>query len=115
MAPHYSKLTLEERARNQHGPMCLFTYTDEDLGVYKSPEYFPDIINHASMKLINREDIFVPREKLVRGLCSGVNLDVYHFGFSSLRYIEHTAKLEKAKVSYLQSFLLYSKYPILFY
>ncbi|OAD52342.1 5'-3' exoribonuclease 1 [Eufriesea mexicana] len=115
MAPHYSKLTPEEQARNQHGPMCLFLYTKQDLGIYKSPEYFPDIINHATMKLINREDIFVPREKLVRGLCPGVNLDIYHFGFSSLRYIKHTAKLEKAKVTVFQrqsdqkSMILYIK------
>ncbi|XP_071874436.1 5'-3' exoribonuclease pacman isoform X1 [Bombus fervidus] len=102
MAPRYPQITPEERARNRHGPMCLFTYTEENLGAYKAPQYFPDIINHAKVQLINREDIAVSREKLVRGLCPGVKLDVYYPGFSTLQYIEHTASLEKAKVKVFQ-------------
>lgn len=99
MAPRYPQITPEERARNRHGPMCLFTYTEENLGAYKAPQYFPDIINHAKVQLINREDIAVPREKLIRGLCPGVKLDVYYPGFATLQYIEHTASLEKVKVN----------------
>ncbi|PBC30137.1 5'-3' exoribonuclease [Apis cerana cerana] len=103
MAPHYSKLSLEEQARNKHGPMCLFTYTEEELGMYHAPEYFPNVINnYAKVQLINREDIYVPREKLVRGLCSGVRPDIYYPGFSTIQHIEHTASLEKAKIKVFQ-------------
>lgn len=117
MAPHYSKLSLEEQARNKHGPMCLFTYTEEELGMYHAPEYFPNVINnYAKVQLINREDIYVPREKLVWGLCSGVRPDIYYPGFSTIQHIEHTASLEKAKVNYLKFFSLhYFIYSTLFY
>ncbi|KZC09221.1 5'-3' exoribonuclease 1 [Dufourea novaeangliae] len=98
MAPYYPKLTPEERERNQHGPMCLYSYTEDEMGVQKAPEYFPDIVSHATVQFINYQDIIVPREKLVRGLCPGVKLDVYCPGFPTLRYIEHTWTLEKAKV-----------------
>ncbi|XP_076757496.1 5'-3' exoribonuclease pacman isoform X1 [Xylocopa sonorina] len=104
MAPHYAKLTSEERARNKHGPMCLFSYTENNLGVYKVPEYFPEVnvINHAQVQLISREDIFVPREKLIRGLCPGVKRDVYYPGFPTLQYVEHTACLAKSEVKVFQ-------------
>ncbi|XP_076236219.1 5'-3' exoribonuclease pacman [Calliopsis andreniformis] len=98
MAPYYDKLTPDEQERNKHGPMYVYSHTNENMGVYKAPEYFPDIVSYASVQLINREDIFVPREKLVRGLCPGVKLDTYCPGFPTLRYIKHTAKLEKARV-----------------
>ncbi|KOC61668.1 5'-3' exoribonuclease 1 [Habropoda laboriosa] len=44
IAPRLDKLTPEEKARNKHVPMCLFTYTEEDLGVCKAPDYFPSIV-----------------------------------------------------------------------
>ncbi|XP_003702478.2 5'-3' exoribonuclease pacman [Megachile rotundata] len=102
MAPHYDKLTPEEKARNKHGPMYCYTHTEENLGVYKAVEYFPDIISHAKALAINREDLIVPEEKLVKGLCPGVQIELYYPGFPTLRYIEHTATLEKAKVKVFQ-------------
>lgn len=99
MAPHYNKLTPEELARNKHGPMHLYSYTVENLGIYEAPGNFPSIMNHAKVQLINRQDIFVLREKLVHGLCPGVKLDIYSPGFPTLKYINHTSNLDKAKVS----------------
>lgn len=98
MAPYYDLLTPEERARNKHGPMRLYSYTEESLGTYKAPEYFRDVVSHANVRLINRDEIIVPPEKLVRGLCPNVQLDVYHPGFPTLQYIKHTAALKKAEV-----------------
>ncbi|XP_066597922.1 5'-3' exoribonuclease 1 isoform X2 [Prorops nasuta] len=99
MEPYYEKLTAKEKIRNKHGAMCIFTYTDEDLGVYPAPEYFPNLNhNHANLSLKETNDIIVPVDKLVKGLSPGVNLTVYFPGFPTLQFIEHTGKLENAKV-----------------
>lgn len=98
MQPHLSRLTTEEQARNRHGPMCLYSYTDEIRSVHKTTTYFPEFVSHAQVKLMNRDDIFVPRNQLIRGLSPGFDLDVYYPGFPILRHLDHTAHLEKAKV-----------------
>ncbi|XP_029664328.1 5'-3' exoribonuclease 1 isoform X1 [Formica exsecta] len=102
MEPHLSKLTAEEQARNKYGSMCLYTYNDAIRSVQKATTYFPEFINCAQLTLINRDEIFVPREQLVRGLSPGFNLDVYYPGFPILRHLQHTAHLEKAKVKVFQ-------------
>ncbi|XP_076652966.1 5'-3' exoribonuclease pacman isoform X2 [Halictus rubicundus] len=103
MAQHYSELTPEELARNKHGPMCLYFYTDEDRGVYEAPEYFPDTPhNHAEVQSIDYKDILIPQSKLIKGLHPNVKLDIYCPGFPTLKYIKHTASLEKAKVKVFQ-------------
>ncbi|XP_067006470.2 5'-3' exoribonuclease 1 [Anabrus simplex] len=92
-------LSEDERERNKHGPMLIFSYTEEDLGPYKCPEYFPSLqSHHAVAKAVTREEIYVEPSKLVRGLCPGVKLDVYFPGFPTLKHIPHTASLEKKKV-----------------
>lgn len=98
MEPYLSKLTAEEQARNKHGPMCLYTYSDAIRSIQKATIYFPEFNNCAQLTLINRDEIFVPREQLVQGLSPGFNLDVYYPGFPILRHLQHTAHLEKAKV-----------------
>lgn len=98
MEPYNAELTPEEQKRNKHGPMCVITYTEADLGRYEAPQYFPSIQSHARVVLLNREDIEVPREKLVKGLCKGVNLNVYFAGFPTFQHIKHSSNLEKAKV-----------------
>ncbi|XP_076181018.1 5'-3' exoribonuclease pacman isoform X2 [Ptiloglossa arizonensis] len=103
MEPHYSKLTPDELARNKRRSMCLYTYTEENVVFYKSLEYFHDFINHTNVQLIKSEDIIVPREKLVRGLCPGVNLNIYYLGYPTFRYIEHTASLEKTRVQVFEN------------
>lgn len=102
MQPHLSRLLSEEQKRNRHGPMCLFSYTDESPIVHKATLYFPEFVSHAEVKLMNRDDIFVPREQLIRGLSPGFELDLYYPGFPILRHMDHTAHLEKARVKVFQ-------------
>ncbi|XP_076630209.1 5'-3' exoribonuclease pacman [Colletes latitarsis] len=117
MEPCYSQLNPKELKRNRHGPMCLLSYTEENMGICKESKYFPDAVSHVNVQFINREDIIVPREKLVRGLSPGAKMDEYCPGFPMLRFIEHTAKLEKSKVkvfdrgSINSSMILYIKPP----
>lgn len=35
MESRYHRLTDEEKERNKHGPMHVYTYTDEVLGLFK--------------------------------------------------------------------------------
>ncbi|KAK2584112.1 hypothetical protein KPH14_006553 [Odynerus spinipes] len=98
MEPYYAKLTPAEQKRNMHGPMYLYSYTQENLGICHALGNLPAIENHAEMQVISREDIYVPREKLVKGLHPRVDLSLHYPGFPTLNYIPHTASLEKAKV-----------------
>lgn len=97
MTPHNSELTPEELQRNGHGPMHIITYTEENLGVVKAPDFFPSIESHALMVTIDPEEIDVPNDKLVKGLANGVRLHVYYCGFPTMQHVQHTAKLEKSK------------------
>lgn len=101
MKPGNEKLEDDEKQRNKHGPMCVFTYQDTSKGDYKAPEYFPTFVNHAKMELVNRDEILVPKEKLRKGLCPGVRLDLHFPGFPTLKHIDHTAKLLQAKVHFV--------------
>lgn len=102
MQPQLSRLTTEEQARNRYGPMSLYSYTDEIRSVHKTTLYFPEFVSHAQVKLMNRDDIFVPRDQLIGGLSPDFDLDVYYPGFPILRHLDHTAHLEKAKVKVFQ-------------
>ncbi|XP_043500398.1 5'-3' exoribonuclease 1 [Polistes fuscatus] len=98
MKPYYEKLTKEERERNRHGPMYMYSYDEEVLGLCRALGNLSVIDSHSHIEIINRKDIYVPKEKLVKGLHPRVNLDVYYFGFPTLKYIQHTAELKQAKV-----------------
>lgn len=85
------RLSAEEHVRNTHGPMYVYKHTPEDLGAYVAPAYFPTIThNHACVQLVKREDIAVPQDRLVKGLCPDVRLDTYFPGFPTLKHIKHT-------------------------
>ena len=44
--PLFQHLTQEEKDRNAHGPMMMYTYSkDKHLGSYPAPQYFKDIGN----------------------------------------------------------------------
>lgn len=91
MEPYNTKLTLEEIKRNTHGPMRVYSYTEEDLGEYPAPSYFPQIkSNHAKCDFLSIEDIRVPIEKLVKGAYPGVKLDIYYPGFPTLKHLKYT-------------------------
>lgn len=107
MEPCNAKLSPEERKRNSHGPMSIFTFIEKEQGIYEAPEYFPSIRSYAQMILVNRDDILVPLDKLVKGLCKGVQLSVYYPGFPTLQHIPHTASLAKAKVIFVHLSILF--------
>ncbi|XP_039278824.1 5'-3' exoribonuclease 1 [Nilaparvata lugens] len=99
MEPRYDRLTDEEKRRNSHGPMHIFNYTPEDLGLCELSENYPKIkSNHAEVTTMYREDLYVEKSNLVRGLCSGVKLDTYFPGFPTLKHLDFKAKLEKGNV-----------------
>ncbi|PNF32574.1 5'-3' exoribonuclease 1 [Cryptotermes secundus] len=99
MAPCDKQLTEEECKRNSHGPMLIYTYTENDLGLYEAPQFFPPLKNnHAAVCKKTRDEINVDRSRLVKGLCPNVRLDVYFPGFPTLKHIPHTASLQKSKV-----------------
>ncbi|KAF7403530.1 hypothetical protein HZH68_006324 [Vespula germanica] len=98
MEPYYTKLTVEEHERNKHGPMYMYSYDKEIVGLCHTPRNLPVIENHAQVKIINCEDIYVPKDKLVKGLHPRIKLDLHFPGFPTLKYIKHTANLKKAKV-----------------
>ncbi|GFG29513.1 hypothetical protein Cfor_05064, partial [Coptotermes formosanus] len=99
MAPCDKLLTEEEHRRNSHGPMLICTYTEQDLGPYEAPWYFPPLkSNHAAVCKKSRDEINVDRSCLVKGLCPNVRLDVYFPGFPTLKHIPHTSSLQKCKV-----------------
>ncbi|XP_029050758.1 5'-3' exoribonuclease 1 [Osmia bicornis bicornis] len=103
MAPYYVNLTPEEQRRNKHGSMYCYTHSTQSMGRYEAvSEHFHDFVSTANVVAINREDIIVPREKLVKGLCNGVQVELHFPGFPTLQYIQHTATLEKAKVKVFQ-------------
>ena len=105
MEPYNSKLTPEERKRNEPGVMRLFQYDPDADGSYEAPKYFPSVKDCTKFASFRMEDIIVPREKLIKGLHKDVNLDIYFAGFPTLRFIEHTAKLEDARVNKTQLFI----------
>ncbi|XP_071451218.1 5'-3' exoribonuclease 1 [Hetaerina americana] len=103
MDPLEGMLTEEEKRRNKHGPMLVYTYSGKSVGSFET-QYFPKIeSNHALEKRMTQDEIYVPQENLVKGLCSNVFLDVYIPGFPFLKYVPHKAYLEKAKVRVFDS------------
>ncbi|KAB0798453.1 hypothetical protein PPYR_09446 [Photinus pyralis] len=93
------ELTGEEVERNTHGPMLVYRYTPENMQQYNAPKYFPTITaSHAKCETVNISDIRVPIENLVKGAYPGAKFDVYYPGFPTLKHLEYTASLKKAKV-----------------
>lgn len=71
--------------------IMYFFYTLFCLGPVSISKYFPPIEeNHAEKNLVNRESLAVDIDDLVKGLCPGVQMDVYHIGFPSLHLIPIT-------------------------
>ncbi|GLG99705.1 5'-3' exoribonuclease 1 [Gryllus bimaculatus] len=99
MEPIKTLLTPDEQKRNSHGPALVYEYTEDDLGHYAAPEYFPPISHHhASVVELHREELFVDPCKLIKGLCPGAKLDVYFPGFPTFKHIKYCSSLEKKKV-----------------
>lgn len=59
-----------------------------------APAFFPALANHHAKEVnVHREDLYMDRSNIVKGLCPGVRLDVYFPGFPSLQYIPFTVSL----------------------
>ncbi|XP_073973804.1 5'-3' exoribonuclease pacman isoform X2 [Rhodnius prolixus] len=102
MEPYYKDLTPDEKRRNKHGPMAIYEYTSEDLGVREAPDYFPPVLsNHAKETIIFLKEIKVPSEKLKWGVLPGAR-ESYWYGFPTLKFIPFTGKLKDAKVQVFQ-------------
>ena len=92
-------MAADEKARNSHGPMSIFTHSPDDLGPYQAPAYFPEIgVNHALLTPVWREEWEVAVDKLKHGLMAGVKLDVFFPGFPTLAHIPHVAKVKASGV-----------------
>lgn len=88
-----------EKVPSIHYKHCIFTFIHNllllyiflFLGTVSISKYFPSIEeNHAEKKLVYRESLVVDIDDLVKGLCPGVQMDVYHIGFPSLHLIPIT-------------------------
>jgi len=97
-------LSEEEKTRNKHGPMQIFTYTPDNLGPYPAPQYFPALASHhAQVQQMFRDELQVERGQLIKGLYPGVRLNIYQPGFPTLRHIPFTAELKASKVKVFES------------
>lgn len=95
------QLSDHDRLQNKHGPHLMFTYSPEKQPAFPStlPGRLPDIqINYAQVTPVNKDAYLLPINQIKKGLLDGINLDTYVPGFPTLRTLEYTSNLEKAKV-----------------
>ncbi|KAK6634904.1 hypothetical protein RUM44_000151 [Polyplax serrata] len=95
IAVYDNQLTAEEKMRNRHGPMHVYTYTNENLGCYEAPEYFPNVAeNHAQRMDILGADVTVQKSNLKFGLGTGLP----GLKYPTLRQVPFTSSLTNCKV-----------------
>lgn len=95
-------LTEEEAARNRHGPMLIYTYTDRDKGPYYAPEYFSPITsNHTDLKTLSYDDVMIPKDKLITGVHPKAQMNVYYPGFPTLKHLKYKVFLWYSSICYL--------------
>lgn len=87
------ELTNEERARNVHGPMYVYTYSNSEQGTLSAPCNFPSAKLMCNEKKVFREECLVAKEKLVLGPSKGAMLNVYYAGFPTLKHLNYTSEL----------------------
>ncbi|KAJ8673539.1 hypothetical protein QAD02_004801 [Eretmocerus hayati] len=97
MEPYVKQLNFKERKRNVNGSTCIFSYSSQSLGQYPVDTIFDSFDNHAQLQSIKAQDLHVPKNKLVKGLCSNFNYDYNFAGFPTLKYIPHSFGLEETK------------------
>jgi 5'-3' exoribonuclease 1 len=99
-------LTKDEMRRNTHGPHLIFTYSEKTVEpmVSPNPSIMPNItVNHAKCETLDPDAFRLPINRIHKGLCDGVKLDVYFPGFPTLRHIPHEAVLKKERVRVFES------------
>lgn len=96
---HNSELSPDEKARNVHGPMYVYTYAATSQGSLEAPYSFPSIGNvMCHEKMVFREEIQVPKEKLVLGPSKGSMLNVYFTGFPTFKHLNYKSQLRRQNV-----------------
>lgn len=85
------RLTNEENERNRQGPMLIYKYTEEDMGRYEAPSYFPPVMHsHAVYHTKDYSDFRVPTKQLIKGAYPGVKMDVFYPGFATMKHLKYT-------------------------
>lgn len=98
MKPFESKLNKKEQKRNVNGFACVFSFCKTSLGQYPVNTAFNPFTNHALVEPLYSEEIFLPKEKLVNGLCNKVSFNLTFPSFPTLKYVQHTYKLQLVEV-----------------
>lgn len=88
------KLTPDEKKRNIHGPMYVYTYTSASQGSLQGSTNFPSVGNlTCKEEKVYRDEIQVPKDKLVLGPCKGSLQNIYFVGFPTLKHLKYTNEL----------------------
>lgn len=96
---HDNELSPDEKGRNVHGPMYVYTYSATAQGQLEGPLNFPSIGNlFCFEKKIFREEIQIPKNKLVLGPSKGALLNVYFTGFPTFKHLTYTSRLKNQNV-----------------
>lgn len=98
MQPHMKKLNFKDRKRNTHGSMCVFAHTKTSLGQYPVETIFGSFVNHAELKHVKAEVVYLPKTQLVQGLCRNVSVNITFPGFPTLKNVLHSFKSAQAEV-----------------
>lgn len=87
-------LTADEKKRNVHGPMYVYTFSSVSQGNLEGPENFPSIGSlFCKEEKVYREEIQVPKDKLVLGPSKGAFTNVYFTGFPTLKHLKYHSEL----------------------
>lgn len=96
---HDNELSSDEKARNVHGPMFVYTYASTSQGTLDAPLSFPNIGSLMCYeKQIFRDEIQVPKENLVLGPSKGSLLNVYFTGFPTFKHLKYSSTLQSKNV-----------------
>lgn len=87
------ELTKDERARNVHGPMYVYTYSSSDQGMLSPPCSFPSAKLTCNEKKVFREETLVSKDKLILGPSKGAMVNVYFAGFPTMKHLNYTSEL----------------------
>lgn len=96
---HDKDLSPDEKARNVHGPMYVYNHASTSQGSLKGPYSFPAIGNIMCFeKMVFREEIQVPKDKLIVGPSKGAMLNVYFTGFPTFKHLNYYSTLKSHNV-----------------
>lgn len=96
---HDNELSPDEKGRNIHGPMYMYSYSETPQGQLEGPLNFPSIGNlFCFEKKVFREEIQIPKSKLILGPSKGALLNVYFTGFPTFKHLNYTSKLKNQNV-----------------